>query len=552
MSRALHADERGLHLWIERESRAMDDQQIFRELVQNGFEAGATEIIIDGWAEPDSGRVLARVSDNGTGMTEAQLVDHLSTLHVRTKSSGNYGVGARISGVARNPAGLTFASRTAREEGLVKIVKRNSLYVLEEWEVDVDGYPQLVEVIAADERELDRVGDTGTAVIMHGHGRGDTWNTSVSYKTAKFLGQRYYEFPSGVKVKIRHPKDDGIKTLRPFGAFLAKEASSHGELEFTNIAGLDGMIYWWVLPKVPGTWVSGPGSSHGGVGTIVDNEIFDYNTPRAADFGLIYNSVAKRVAILVWVSGAEMDTGRAGVVLPGRKPMPWRRLGAYFADHMPPAIDRLLSRVTVSSESFDAELAKLLDEEWMKKLDPVKVPTRSKTGDPLIGDEPGDAQPPGRDIVEPRPDRGKRPKRKRAAQRSQSGDDTGNLKPKVVTPQVEFLAQADVTGERLITYVISQNTLQIAYEFPPYVREIGRWIEQTGHPESIVRAAVESAYRAEFAATIIDANGQSKHGISPDVIEKLKSDEALYAKALGFQSLSERVGAFIKDAAKGA
>ena len=119
-----------------------------------------------------------------------------------------------------------------------------------------------------------------------------------------------------------------------------------------------------------------------------------------------------------------------------------------------------------------------------------------------------------------------------------------------MTPIVQFLPRAEVTEQRLITYLHSANTLQIAYEFPPYVREIGRWVEQTGHAESIVRAAVESAYRAEFAATIIDANGQSKHGIGQELVEKLKSDEALYTKALGFQSLSERVGAFIKAAIK--
>ena len=95
-----------------------------------------------------------------------------------------------------------------------------------------------------------------------------------------------------------------------------------------------------------------------------------------------------------------MDTGRSGIVLPGRKTVPWKKLGQHFAAHMPDEIDELLSAVTVSSSSFDAELAKLLDADWMKKLDPVKVPTKAKEGEPLIGDDPGEAMPPGDDYPE--------------------------------------------------------------------------------------------------------------------------------------------------------
>ena len=67
---------------------------------------------------------------------------------------------------------------------------------------------------------------------------------------------------------------------------------------------------------------------------------------------------------------------------------------------------------------------------------------------------------------------------------------------------------------------------------------------------NVVTLAVQLAYQVEYAATIIDANAQSKHGAGPDLVEELKSDAALYTKALGFQALSERVATFIKDAAK--
>ena len=83
-------------------------------------------------------------------------------LHVRTKGDGNYGVGARIAGVARNPAGMTFASRTKSGEGLIKIIKHRGLYVIQEWGVEVDGYEQLLEIVDPDQGELARVGETRT------------------------------------------------------------------------------------------------------------------------------------------------------------------------------------------------------------------------------------------------------------------------------------------------------------------------------------------------------------------------------------------------------
>ena len=123
----------------------------------------------------------------------------------------------------------------------------------------------------------------------------------------------------------------------PSGTSSPEQSIANGEIPFKNIGGLDGFIFWWVLPKYEEIKdkVAGAGRHSGGVGAVVENEIFDYATSNSADFGLIYNSVAKTVAILVWIDDASMDTGRSGIVLPGRKTMPWKKLGQHFAAHMP-------------------------------------------------------------------------------------------------------------------------------------------------------------------------------------------------------------------------
>jgi hypothetical protein len=104
--RSLVNDPQGTALWIEREARGMDPMQMFREFVQNGIEAGATRVVVDGYTAGK--RVFARITDNGSGMTGEQLIDRMSHLHCGT-TTANYGVGARIASLPSNPAGVEFA-----------------------------------------------------------------------------------------------------------------------------------------------------------------------------------------------------------------------------------------------------------------------------------------------------------------------------------------------------------------------------------------------------------------------------------------------------------
>lgn len=67
---------------------------------------------------------------------------------------------------------------------------------------------------------------------------------------------------------------------------------------------------------------------------------------------------------------------------------------------------------------------------------------------------------------------------------------------------------------------------------------------------SIIETAVQSAFSVEFAATMIDANAQKKWMLSPEQVEELKTPAALYAKALGMQSLTARIEQYIRETAK--
>lgn len=562
--RTLKNDPRGTAAWIEREARGMDPMQLYREFVQNGIEARRPDkpavVIIDYWTDPETGHHLARITDNGCGMNRQQLIERLTNLHGQYKADNNYGVGARIAALPFNHAGVTFASRSTHGDATVTLHKYRGEYGMKSWEVqDADGDLIYDDVVAPDEGMLDRLpeGSTGTAVILHGDGRSDTWNGRTSYQVHKFLTRRYYDFGSDVGVYVADMAGGGqkMRAVNPVGDYLAASAEAHGEITFENIASMNGAMRWWIIPNIDAqrTSTHSAGTVPGGVGLIVDDEIFDYAKTYLGDFGVIYSKVQSRVAILVVIDGAEMGTSRADVTLPGgsRKTVPWKKFGAYFAANMPAEIDELLSAVTVKSSSFDAEMAKALDEEWMKKLEPIKVHLPSRAGVPSTGKQPGDALPPGKDF--PHRERGASSsrKRRRAAERAYAGEEPGTLQPKVVTPLVEFIDDWDYAEHPYgITWFQTSNKVLIHEGFKPFVREVARWCERVTHPRQIVEDAVRGAYQIEYAATIIDANAQAKFKLTADQIEVLKSEAALYAKALGMQSLTDRIERYMRDIAK--
>jgi hypothetical protein len=561
-NRTLAADPAGLAIWLERESQSMHPLQFYREGTQNEIEADATEVVIDGYQV--NGKLLARLSGNGHGMTPQQLISHLSSVMKTDKGSENYGVGARLASLSSNPAGVTFASRTATSEAMIKIIKDGSAYAVKNWEVrDDDNALVMEEAVLPDKNMLANVKNIGTAVILHGNGQADTWDGTLAHKVHKYLANRYYTFPDDVKVTVVHLHGEDKRLVRmivrPFGKTLADWAISDGHIPFKNLGGLNGVIFWWVLPEPAelGKKMSSQDGISPGIGLVLENEIFDYGKNHLTDFGIQYRSVQNRVVILVAVDGAQMDTSRTGIVYPfgeddEKRTTPWKKIGALFSEHMPAEIDALMSAVTPASSIFTDEAAKKLDADWMKWIKPVPVIVPAKVGAPLTGSGSGDAIPPGQQHRSDDPiDPPGSSKPKHAAHRQNSGNKTAVEIPKIVTPKAEFVPATEMPEDRpYIFWNETRNTVQISKEFPPYVREVKNWMETTDHAMSVVEKAVESAYAIEYCGFIIDANGQVKAKLSAEEIENLKSDTSLYAKALGCQSLTETIGQLLKKVGK--
>jgi hypothetical protein len=561
--RPVSADERGLAKWLERESQTMHPLQFFREALQNEIEAGATKIVIDGF-QASTGHLLTRVSGNGSGMTPQKLISHLATVMITDKGEDNYGVGARIAALPANPAGVTFASKTAKTAGMISIIKSNGIYGLRTWTIgakdeDGDAITLQEEVITPSPGVLSQVKDTGTAVILHGDGKSPTWNDTLAHKVHNYLVKRFYQFPGNVHVSVSH-SDNKKHVVVPFGNSLADWAVADGEVPFRDIAGLSGVMFWWLLPKREelNNKISGHNNIGAGIGLVVNDEIFDYSQSYMTDFGIQYKSVQARVVMLIGIDGAKMDTSRSTVVYPTsratqKRNTPWKALGAYFSEHMPAAIDELMSKAIPAASIFTEDAAKKLDPDWMKWIKPVPIVVPKKEGSPSTGDDNGDALPPGKsydDENDPGPPPNN-PQPDIAAHRQNAGDKPGVTKLKTVTPKVEFVPAEEMPESHpYIFWAETNNTIMISRGFPPYVREVKRWIEKTDHPKSFVETAVQQAYSIEYAAYIVDSNAQRAAQMVPADIEQLKSDLSLYGKALGCQSLTEMIAQYLKATVK--
>jgi hypothetical protein len=357
----------------------------------------------------------------------------------------------------------------------------------------------------------------------------------------KWLSDRYLLFPGDITIRVQ--MDSGsTNTLAAFGTKLAAQTDSEGVVAFDLNDGLAGSVTWFVLGERRADRFEK--AVTGGVGVVVNHEIFRYGRDHSVDFGLIYKPVTARVVLLLQVEGGFMSTARAGIVVPDHpEGVPWKRIGAAFAAQMPAEIQALIESVKPVATSLTDAIARSLDPEWMAKLKPVPVLVPAVEGEPEVGEEVGEAQPETREEQNPIDEEARTSRGRTAPTRSSAGDSPARRQSKRVPPNVEFLDAEQVEFDHFIRYAENSNTVQVSRLFPPYIRDVARWGAESEHSVEIVTHAVEEAYAIELAAAIVDANGQKQHGIDAGFIEQMKEPAALYVKCCGVQALEKMIEA---------
>jgi hypothetical protein len=388
---------------IERSYREGDNTQFLRELVQNGIEAGATKIQLGiHWAsaapdwelqgDPPDGytfkilpkRYRMAYYDNARGMGD-RMVDYMAgllDLDSKNQSSGdlhgNFAMGARVSTLPWNKAGVIVASWTNEyPEGRLMWLryvpdKSDSLGFYEaatlRWD-DESGSPMASEVAPADlfpefvddrpewlGRPLGDDGDisTGTMFLFLGNtgqehtflGPEGNWS---SHTGPNYLTHRYYQHPPNLDLRYEDPRSSDVDSwagrrrdrfgrtaldgsapgpddrvfnepVRPTGPLMAGAFSRRGKSDSATIQLPDGgRIIVNMLPEGAGSGGGGRRlAERPGIGVLYKDEIY-HRRDSARDyqrFAISSSKVYRRLSIIIEPRCATSTDDPLGGVFP--------------------------------------------------------------------------------------------------------------------------------------------------------------------------------------------------------------------------------------------
>lgn len=404
----------------------VDGFQFIRELTHNSIQAIQAlpegqrigEIVWD--ADPmylQKGILKLSCADNGVGMSPVQMSENLNWMFASTHhqdKQGNFGIGAKVSALPRNPHGVVYDSWQNGHGTRLHLWK------------DEEGKYGARE--HADGRSTGNVNPERRAAIktplieQHGTivtllGMNEQENTHLAPKTGatggdswlvRYLNTRYYQIPEGVTIRARREWDGLLK------------GSSTGKTQRANIIGqaqtlndncerkgslrLEGAeALWWLLPSAKKSSIGKSSGTHGTLGHIAalhGIELYDRSAGRTIStrFGMFGVSVGHtRVVIYVRPDAegpraAHPDISRVHLQIGEADPLPWEDWGEQFRSQMPEELRAYVEEMSMSSargshrEAIQARLSKVQDALRLQRYRP------SMKGDTMMPYTPGDQE----------------------------------------------------------------------------------------------------------------------------------------------------------------
>jgi hypothetical protein len=333
------------------------DQQL-RELNQNSleaisrrFRAGDTspgKIIWDiDWSfYSNNSAYKLSVTDNGDGMSPDDMVRYLNNLSVQGAGTnqgltGNFGVGAKITALARNPFGLVYRSWRGGGGSMVQMHRDDDQgeYGLRAFQLPDGTLTYHPPLTAASKPST--IGTSGTKVTL----LGDSLEMNTALPSGRnanwvlaFLHSRYFELPQNIEISVRVLTRDIVKWPKTEPApsektFNLQKVTPLRELFDSyappNSRGIERLsnadVYWWVFENADDVTkkLSTRSGSTGRLGVVFQNEVYlekksDPARRAMVNFGIIYG--VDHVCLYVVPrpdSGLAIraDTGRSRVLL---------------------------------------------------------------------------------------------------------------------------------------------------------------------------------------------------------------------------------------------
>ena len=359
---ATNVNPQGLSALIRNLGRDCPPTQYLREFLKNAIEAcqrtrqSGRQITIDLNPEVLETQNLYKIAftDNGDGMTGQQMLTLLNSLSASgavANEHQNYGVGAKISAMTRNHAGILYESW---KDGtghaiLIRYEPEQDLFGIQG--VEEDG--QTNYLLKLDQSyKPPFISTHGTRVTLFGmeheqdtmlppegvHFGRDDWIEHI-------LNMRFFNLPNNIKIETRFGYHQDVrdfhrnylKPLTGYQPFLDSMSLNHGSLRLDNAN-----YYWWILKEsVP---------VHGHAALINQGEIFERkehweNT--LALFGILVGR--NRLVIYVEPGDVEQNTPRTNLLHHDGSPVTWQVWQEAFRANMPQAIKDFLDLLLNSS-----------------------------------------------------------------------------------------------------------------------------------------------------------------------------------------------------------
>jgi hypothetical protein len=193
--------------------------------------------------------------DTGIGMTGEEMVTYInqlsSSIH-KQSSTGNFGVGAKISAAPLNPEGLVYLSWKDGKGYMIQLYRDSKVnkYGLLRFEREYWAY-------IGDDIKPDPIKENGTMVILLGRSKEEDTMTAPPKTTMpkkwvlRYLNSRFYRFPKGIKVKAREgwelergDKHNFLRTVTGQGPWLDDNNIGHGTVRLENERT---NVHWWII-----------------------------------------------------------------------------------------------------------------------------------------------------------------------------------------------------------------------------------------------------------------------------------------------------------------
>lgn len=393
----MRVDEKHIAFLVDRMGRDCGPLQPIRELTENCLQAierltsigssDETQVawVVDEHYWKENGVLKLCVVDTGCGMTGtemSQFINQLSSSGGTQSLSDNYGIGAKISALTRNPYGLLYRSwKSADDEGVMALLWKDpetGHYGFRRFEDEDGNFSTFLPPAPETKHKLIQKAGHGTMVTLLGGSKDqDTFSAPESNDggvkwVTKYLGERYFRFPDRVEVRATDKENYGTSGVDPQKrqwGFLRpvhpREEVLNANSQDSGVVSLDEAdIRWWILnPDSP---------IKGSCSALYQDELYEVTKPgnesraKLQQFGATFGF--SRVVILVEPHVNDQlttNTARTSLLINGER-LPWEGLAQQFRDRLPQEITALEEELSSKSiggheKSIMERLKKLID-----------------------------------------------------------------------------------------------------------------------------------------------------------------------------------------------